>query len=367
MIFLNHGSYGACPKKVLAAQGRWRDQLEAQPCQFINTVAPGVIRRAAGNVASFIGARSEDVALVENTTCGINAVLKSLQFSPGDRVLAVDHIYNAIRNTLNFVLEPVDAKLDLVPLGLPVASADAVVDAIDQALTSNTKLLVVDHVASVSAVRFPLERIAELAQRRGISVLVDAAHAPGMLDLDVPALGVDWYVGNCHKWLCAPKGAAFLWAREDRQDGLHPTVISHDLGKGFTAEFDKIGTRDGSSWFSIPDAIAFHEELGGAALRQRNHEVAIEGATRLAEHWDTDLGAPDAMFGSMATIRLPGDRPATRAEADRIKSAMWQRHRIEAHVMPFAEALWLRISVQAYNELDEVLALAERVPELFSA
>lgn len=367
MIFLNHGSYGACPKSVLAVQADWRDQLEHQPCQFINHVAPAAIREAAASLADFIGAQSDDVVLVENTTCGINAVLKSLVFEPGDRVVVLDHVYNAIRNTLKFVLEPIGAELHVAPLGLPIESETAILEAIDAALSASTKLLVIDHVASASAVLFPVRRIAELAKARGIPVLVDAAHAPGMLDLDVPSLGVDYYIGNCHKWLCAPKGAAFLWSPKDLQAGLHPTVISHDLGKGFTFEFDKIGTRDASSWLCIPEAIRFHEELGGPELRARNRALALAGGRLLARHWGTEMGAEPEFFGSMTTIRLPGSTPATRPEADRLKSELWQQHRIEAHVMPFAGALWLRISVQAYNELADVEALADTLPAMLNA
>ena len=366
MAFLNHGSYGACPRRVLAAQAQWRDRLEAQPCQFISHEVPVELRKTAAAIAGFTGAEAKDVVLVENTTGGINAVLKSLRFEQGDRIVAIDHIYNAIKNTLNFVLKPVGAKLDLVPLGLPVMSEDAIIEAIDAALQKPARLLVIDHVASVSAVKFPVQRIAALARSHGIPVLVDAAHAPGMLELDIPALGADWYVGNCHKWLCAPKGAAFLWAREEHQEDLHPTVISHDLGKGYTFEFDKIGTRDFSSWLAVTEAIAFHRELGGTELRQRNHDVAIQGMELLIEAWKTEGGAPPNLFGSMATVRIPGNSPVTREEADRLKRELWQNNRIEAHVMPFDGALWTRISIQAYNELADVEELAAAMPACVS-
>ncbi|MEM8662720.1 MAG: aminotransferase class V-fold PLP-dependent enzyme [Pseudomonadota bacterium] len=361
MIFLNHGSYGATPRTVLDVQRVWRDRLEAQPCQFINAIAPGAIREAAGALAQFLGAEDEDLVFVENTTQGINAILRSMQFAAEDEVVVTDHVYNAVRNTLNFVLEPAGARLVVANVGLPLAR-DGLVDRVMAAASPKTRLIVIDHVASVSGVVFPVAEIAAAARARGIKVLVDGAHAPGMLDLNVPAIGADYYVGNCHKWLCAPKGAAFLWAAKARQDGLHPTVISHDLGKGFTFEFDKVGTRDASAWLSVPEAIAFHEAMGGAALRARNHAVATSAAAALAARWDTQMGAPAHLFGALATVRAPDGLPADRPTADRLKAWLWHNHRAEIHVMPFCGALWVRLSVQAYNSEDECLAVGELVP-----
>ena len=367
MTFLNHGSYGATPTEVLDVQSEWRRQLEAQPCQFINNVAPAAIRAAADELAQFLGAKGPDLGFVENTTSGINAVMRSRHFESGDEVVVTDHIYNAVRNTLNFVLKPTGAQIKVAPLGLPVSSEGDVLDAVLAAVTPRTKLIVVDHVASATAVKFPVARIAAAARARGVPVLVDGAHAPGMLNLNVPDLGVDWYVGNCHKWLCAPKGAAFLWAAKHRQEALHPTVISHDLGKGFTFEFDKIGTRDASPWLSVPAAIAFHEKLGGSSLRQRNHDVAVAGAQTLSQRLGTKTGAPDAMFGSMATVQIPTELAVDRPTAERLKSWLWSEHRAEIHIMPFDGAYWLRISVAAYNTEEECLSVEPLIKAALAA
>lgn len=361
MIFLNHGSYGATPKRVLAFQQSLRDRLEAQPCQFINNFAPGAIRNAVAEMAAFVRAEADDVGFVENTTTGINAVVNSRDIGPQDEIVIVDHVYNAVRQTLHHVIARTGASLKVVPLGLPVADDDQVLSAIQSRLTPNTALVVIDHVASLSAVVFPVRQIADICRARSIPVLVDGAHAPGMLDLDIPALGVDWYVGNCHKWLCAPKGAAILWARRDRQEGLHPTVISHDYRKGFTAEFDKIGTRDQTAWLSVPEALRFIGDLGGTDLMQRNHDVTVAAAEKLSERFATRMGAPASMFGSMATIELPGDLPSDRETAFGLKGWLWDTHNAEIHIMPFCDRLWLRISVQAYNDLDECLAIAPMV------
>jgi len=353
MLFLNHGSYGAAPHNVLEAQNTWRRQLEAQPCQFINAIAPKQIRAAASTLATFIGAKADDTVFVENTTCGLNAVLRSLTFEPGDEIVVTDHIYNATRNTVQFVAAPAGATVRIAEIGLPVAHEDDIFEAVTNALTDNTKLLVIDHVASITAVVFSVARIAAQARARGIPVLVDGAHAPGMIDLDVPSLGVDWYVGNCHKWLCAPKGAAFLWAVPERQMDLHPTVISHDLGRGFTYEFDKIGTRDASAWLSVPAAIAFHQALGGETMRARCQAVAAVEGCALAARWGTEMGAPDHLFGMMSTVRMPGEFPNDRAVSERLKAWLWAEHRAEIHIMPFSGTFWVRLSVAAYTTEEE--------------
>jgi isopenicillin-N epimerase len=367
MIFLNHGSYGAAPNAVLAAQAVWRDRLESQPCRFVSREAPAAIRAAAAELAAFLGVQAPDLGFVENTTCGINAILRSLRFASGDEILVTDHIYNAIRNTLKFVLEGTGAVVRVVEIGLPVPDSAFITERVTQALTDRTRMVLIDHVASVSAVVFPVAEIAARCRARGVPVLVDGAHGPGMLDLDITALGVDWYVGNCHKWLCAPKGAAFIWAARERQEGLHPTVISHDLGQGFAAEFDRIGTRDASAWLAVPAALAFHQELGGPALRARNHDLAVEFGEALAARLGTGTGAPPELFGSMATVRLPGTLPATRAAAEALKARLWEQHRIEIHAMPFAGTLWCRVAIQAYNSFEQCPPLGDALEEALAS
>jgi isopenicillin-N epimerase len=367
MIFLNHGSYGAAPHDVLAAQAEWRRQLEAQPCQFINAVAPQAIRDSAAALARFIGTRAEDTVFVENTTAGLNAVLRSIPLAAGDEIVISDHVYNATRNTVKFVAEAAGARVCTAQIGLPVASEDRIVDAFVEALTDRTRLVVTDHVASITAVIFPVARIVDAAHARGIPVLVDGAHGPGMVDLDVPSLGADWYVGNCHKWLCAPKGAAFLWASADRQAGLHPTVISHDLGKGFTAEFDKIGTRDASAWLSVPAALDFHGRIGGAAMRRRCHALAVAEAEALAARWSTVTGAPGTMFGTMSTVRLPDGLAVDRAVSERMKQWLWAEHRAEIHIMPFGDGFWTRFSVAAYTTEEECRAAGPLIEQAMAA
>lgn len=365
MTFLNHGSFGATPRSVLAAQDTIRLAMERQPVRFFTAEAPALLRQSAAVLASFLGARGEDLAFVDNATTGVNAVLRSVALAPGDEVLTTSYVYAAVRNTVRAACERVGARAVEVGAPLPVSGPDEVVEAVKQGFSDRTRLLVVDHVCSMSALRLPVERIVALATERGVPVLIDGAHAPGMIDLDVPALGAAWYTGNCHKWLCAAKGTAFLWARPGAaQDVLRSHVTSHHWGQPFPAEFDMIGTRDFSPWLSVGAALEFHEAMGGAALRADNRSLAFRGAGRLAEAWGRVLPGPAEMFGSIVPVEAPGGLRADEPTARAMHDGLWVRHRIEVPVYAFQGRLWIRASAQAYNEIGEYDRLAAAALEL---
>ena len=261
VAFLNLGNDGATPRDVLAAQDAWRTRMERQPIRFMGRELPAALRRAATDLAGFLGARGDDLVFVENATAGVNAVARSVSLAPGDQVLTTDYAYPAVRKALTFLCRGAGATLVEAAVPFPLEGEDQVVDAVDAALGRNTRLAVFDHVTSQTAVVFPIARLIELCRSRNVPVLVDGAHVPGMLPLDLTALGADWYTGNAHKWLFSPKGCCFLWARSDRQAALHPVVISHGLDEGFTAEFDWVGTRDASAWLAVSDAMAFYHRI----------------------------------------------------------------------------------------------------------
>lgn len=347
---LNHGAFGATPLAVLEEQARWRHAMEENPARFFMRVLPEELRRCATVVAPFLGTRPERLAFVENATVGTGSVLRALRFGPGDEILTTDHIYNALRNTLRHVAERTGAIVVEAPLPLPVPDADAVLDALRRGLSARTRLVVVDHVASPSAVTFPVAAIVALCREHNLPVLIDGAHAPGLLDLDIDAIGADWYVGNCHKWLCAPKGAAFIALADRATPPIHPLAISHAYGQGFPAEFDKVGTRDPSAWLAIPAAIDFHARLGGPALRARNRTVArAMGRSLAAETGFAPIGAED-LFQAMVALSLPDEVPATRAEASRIQGRLYERDGFETAVTMLRGRLHLRFCVQAYND-----------------
>ncbi len=353
--FLNHGSFGTAPRAVLAAAARWRQRMEANPDRFLRQVLPGALRAAASRLAVFLKARAGDLVFVENATSGVNAVLRSLQFRPGDEILSTTHTYNAVRQTIRHVCAQSGARLVEAQIALPVESEISLVKAIEDRFRKTTRLLVLDHISSPTGLIFPVQRIARLARARGIRVLVDGAHAPGQLALDLPSLGVDWYAGNCHKWLFAPKGCGFLWAdggarsgaRGGAQAGIHPPVISHGYGKGYVAEFAWTGTRDFSSWLAAPDALEFFLELNPSKLRAYNHRVVTDAARRIADAWGTALDGPPGLHGSMMAIRLP--ERLQQCDPAQLMAEWLARHRFVAAAMKVDGALWARISAQAYN------------------
>jgi isopenicillin-N epimerase len=363
LTFLNHGSFGLTPKSVLKAQARLKAEMERDPPHFFDhhRLLPRLAEARAAAAAA-LGASPEDLVFADNATTGVNAVLQSLAFPPGAEVVTTDQVYPAVRNALRHRLDPVGGKMIEAPLPWPVASDEEIVAAVQAALTPRTVLAVFDLIASRSAARFPVERLAALSRARGIPVLLDGAHGPGQLPLDLPALGADWVVGNLHKWYFAPRGCSLLWVRPERAAALHPTVISHGYGGGLAAEFGWTGTRDVTPFLSAPDALAFHRSLGGAALMERNRALAAEAAALLAQAWDTEIAGAAAQRNAMASVRVPGsERSATEEAARLLHDRLFRRHRIQAPVFPFAGALWLRISAQAYNEGPEYRRLADAV------
>jgi isopenicillin-N epimerase len=357
--FLNHGSFGAAPRAVLAAAGRWRRRMEANPDRFLHEVLPGALRAAAGRLARFLHARAQDLAFVENATSGMNAVLRSLEFRRGDEILCTTHTYNAVRQTIREVCRRTGAKLVEARIALPVDDEASLILPLERKLGRRTRLVVLDHIASPTGLVFPVRRLAALARARGAKVLVDGAHAPGQLALDIPALGVDWYSGNCHKWLFAPKGCGFLWARRSAQAGIHPPVISHGYGKGYTAEFDWTGTRDFSSWLAVPDALDFLAEMKPSRVRAHNHRLAVGAAKRISAAWDTPLDGPPDLHGSLIAIRLPA--ALQRRHAPDLTAEMLARHRIATAIMSVEGALWARISAQVYNVPEDYDRLRDAV------
>jgi isopenicillin-N epimerase len=361
VAFLNHGSFGAAPRVVLEAAEQWRRRMEANPDLFLREILPGALREAAAQLGQFLRARADDVVFVDNATAGMNAVLRSIEFRAGDEILATTHTYGAVRQAIRYVCDRTGARLIEADVSLPITEASSLVNAIKACITGRTRLVVLDHVSSPTGLIFPVAELAALARDRGAGVLIDGAHGPGQLELDVPALGADWYVGNCHKWLFAPRSCAFLWCRDEVKRELHPLAISHHYGEGFTAEFDWTGTRDFSAWLAVVDALRFFDGLGAARVRTYNHDLVVKAASGIAAAWQVPIDAPAAMHGSMIAIRLPprlqNYGPPTRETARRLQSALLAKHRIVVAIMALGDALWARISGQVYNTPEDYAKL----------
>lgn len=359
ITYLNHGGYGVTPKAVLAAQEKWRAESERNPTGFMTRTLPGALREAAGVVAGALGAAADDLVFVDNATAGVNAVLRSFPLRAGDEVLILSLAYPAVMKAAQFLCAQAGARLVVVPVTLPLAAESAVEAAVASRLSARTRLAIFDHIASASALLLPVARLAQLAHQAGARVLIDGAHAPGQIALDLPAIGADWYVGNLHKWYLAPRGCGFLWAPPEMQRDLHPIALSHGLGAGFSAEFDWTGTRDFTAALSAPAGIACHAALGGPALMARNAALARAAATGLAAAWRSELGGAPENFAAMAVVRLPlpGEASAMRAVA--LCRWLATAHRIEVAVNAVEGALWLRISAQAYNDLADYERLGQ--------
>jgi isopenicillin-N epimerase len=319
------------------------------------------MRQAAGSVAAFLGAEGKDLVFVDNATGGVNAVLRSFPFAPGDEILLTDHSYGAVTRAVEFAARDRQAIVRTVEIPYPSFDAVRLVDGVAAAIGARTRVFVIDHITSESALILPLAEIAARCRERGVLVLADGAHAPGVLPLDIPALGVDWYVANMHKWAHAPRSCGVLWAAPDQQPHLHPPVISWGLDEGFTQEFDWVGTRDPSPWLAAPEGLAFLEEMGFDAVRQYIHDLAWRSAQRLTERWGTTLSIDETSAGSMVTVPLPDALGDSAEAAKQLRSDLLFEDRIEVQLHAGHGRLWTRISAQVYNDAGDFERLATAV------
>lgn len=375
VVFLNHGSFGACPVPVLERQQRLREELEREPVRFLSRELERRLDEARAALGSFVGADPDDLAFVPNATTGVNTVLHSLRFQAGDELLTTDHAYNACRNALARTAERWGARLVTAAVPFPLADPGDVERAVLAAVTPATRLALLDHVTSPTGLVFPLERLVPALGARGVDTLVDGAHAPGMVPLDLTRLGAAYYAGNGHKWLCAPKGAAFLHVRRDRQARVRPLVTSHGASSPrtdrsrFRLEFDWTGTQEPTAWLALPEALAVLGGLlpgGWPALMARNHALALEARALLCEALAVPLPCPGSMIGALASVPLP-DAPRPQPPArDALQDALFQRFAIEAPVLawPAPPRRLLRVSCQIYNERSHYERLAQALAQL---
>ncbi len=371
VVFLNHGSFGACPRAVLQRQQELRQRLERQPVQFLARELEGLLDEARHELALLVGCDADDLAFVRNATAGVNTVLRSLAFAPGDELLVTDHEYNASRNALDFVAARAGARVVVAPIPVPVGSAQQVHDAVLGAVSARTRLCLLDHVTSPTGLVLPLESIVPALHERGVDTLVDGAHAPGMLPLALTRLGAAYYTGNCHKWLCAPKGSGFLHVRRDRQAGIRPLAISHGANSPrrdrsrFRLEFDFTGTDDVTPSLCVPAAIRFLTALlpgGLPALQAHNHDLDCRARTLLLAALGTATICPTTMLGSLASVLLPptAAAPLPPHGLDPLQVALLEQHRIEVPVMRWSTPPMrlLRVSPQIYNSIAQYEYLA---------
>ena len=373
VLHLNHGSFGATPAGVLEAQQAIRAHIEANPTRFFlegeYQERLDCTRRA---VADFVGADPAGLVFVTNATAGVNSVLRSLEpsLAPGDEILVTDHEYNACTNAAVVSASRAGAVVTTAAVPFPLDDRSEVVDAVLSAVTDRTRILLIDAVTSATGLMLP---VAELAAQLepDVRVLVDAAHAPGMIDFDVTELGASYVTANCHKWMCSAKGAAFLWVRSDRRDGMHHAVISHGYNGGWPSEgghlhaqFDWTGTHDSTAWMTIADALAAVEAMhpgGWPGVKAAIRELCLAGRDVLIEALDIEPPAPADMIGAIASVPLPPAGNSGSAIFDPLMALLRDRHRIEVPVFtwPAPPDRVLRISAHLYNQPDDYRRLAE--------
>ena len=370
-VFLNHGSFGATPTRVIEEQRRWQDLLEDEPVRFYEDLAMGFMENSRRSLAKMLQCDANDLALVENATSGVNTVLRSLIFNEGDEILVPDHAYQACRNTIDFVAERWGVKVVTVKIPFPITGPDVAFDAVMAGVTPRTVLAMIDTVTSPTGLLMPFERMVQELESNGVAVMLDAAHGIGMVPLSLDELGASYTTSNCHKWLCAPKGSAFLHVRKDRQHLIHPLTISHGMTfplgdtTRFRHEFDWTGTRDYSAACSIPYTIEVMGDMidgGWPAIMKHNHDLAIEGRRILCERLGIHAPCPDEMIACIATLELPsgGGAGIPLHEPDPLHKVLQDTYGIQVPVWSWEspKGRYIRISAQLYNHVDEYHYLA---------
>ena len=367
ITFLNHGSYGACPRPVFETYQNWQRELESQPVEFLGRRVQPLLAEARAALGDYLGTSGDNLAFVPNVTVGMNAITRSLQFGAGDQILATDHEYGAVVRTWRYYTDRRDATFVDQPIEMPLTTAEDFVEQLWAGVTPRTRIITLSHLTSATALRFPVEEVCRRARAAGIITVIDGAHAPGQIDLDLEAIGADFYTGNCHKWLSAPKGAGFIYARPERQELLDPLVISWGWQaerpgpSRFVDNFGWSGTDDPSAYLSVPAAIQFQREHDWPTVRANCRKLVQDARNRIAELTGLPEVAPDSeeFWQQLAVIPVP------RIDAGELKTRLYDDYRIEIPCVTFQGRNYVRISIQAYNTQEDVDRLVQAIREIF--
>ena len=361
VVFLNHGSFGAAPRPVFENYQKWQRRLEEQPVYFIDRELPDLLKKARGVLGKYINAPDSDLVYVPNATYGVNIVARSLGLLPGDELLTTDHEYGACVRAWQFMSLKRGFNIIQQPIHLPVGSPEETVEQFWRGVSDKTKIIFISHITSSTAQHFPVEAICARARQEGILTMVDGAHAPGQIPLDLGAVGADFYTGNAHKWLCSPKGAAFLYTRPERQPLVEPLIVGWGWGKERAFSYGSdyldylqwVGTNDVSAYLAVPAAIQFQEEFDWPTVRERCHRLLnkaldrIQHITELDPVYDSELA-----YHQMAIAPLPRQN-----DLRDVKERLLEEYHIEIPLIEWKDAHYIRVSVQGYNNQDDIDAL----------
>lgn len=363
--FLNHGSFGACPRPVMEEYQRWQLELERQPVEFLGRRFDGLMREARAALAEYVNCDPYDLVYVTNATVGLNVVARSLHLEPGDQVVTTDHEYGALNRTWQFLCEKAGAVYKRVEIPIPVSTPEDFTERIWSAVTPRTRILFLSHITSPTALLFPIQELVRRARANGILSIIDGAHAVGQVPLDLRALDADVYASNAHKWLCAPKGSAFLYVRRDVQEQIEPLVVSwgwrpeRPAPSKFVQEQEWTGTRDPASFLATPTAIRFVQENNWDAVRAECHALAHYALAKINALTGLESLSDEAWFAQMVTVPVPPCDQVT------LKTRLYDEFRIEVPVIQWNDRQFVRISIQAYNTQEDVDALVGALQKIF--
>lgn len=359
VVFLNHGSFGACPIPVFQAYQNWQHKLEEQPVKFLGRDLQGYDRIARGELGIYLNADPDDLVYVTNATFGINIIARSLKLNQGDEILTSDHEYGACDYTWEFISSKTGSIYRRQPIALPVSSVEEIVEEFWHTVTPNTKVIFLSHITSSTALRMPVETICQRARQAGILTVIDGAHAPGQIPLDIQAIGADFYVGNCHKWMLAPKGAGFLFARREVQDLVEPLVVSWGFhateattsGSNFLDYLQWTGTKDPAAALSVPCAIQFMQEHDWESVSKRCNQLLTQAIQRICALVNLPPACPlgSTFYHQLGIAPLP---PTTNLDA--LKTCLYDEYKIEIPLTQLKDQKFIRISIQAYNSQDDI-------------
>jgi isopenicillin-N epimerase len=366
IVYLNHGSFGATPTVVLEKQHQLQLATEAEAIEFYIDKLPQLLQGSKAALGDFVSTSSNNLVFVQNTTTGVNMILNSLPAQKGDEWLTTSHGYGACVHAFKHYAAKNKCKVNIAAIPYPLQSDDEIMEAIEKSITPKTTLALIDYITSATAVIFPIAKIIALLHSKNIKVIVDAAHAPGMVDFSIDTLQPDFFVANCHKWICSPKGSAFIYVAPQHQQLVHPLVISHynDMAEGTAAhwsnQFMWDGTHDYTPYIAVKDALAYMPTLingGWDAVKKHNHQLVWQAANKIANALQVPLPAPENMVGSICNIPMPdGVAPALKFHSNvELKNTLFHKYQIEVPVFlfPAAPQQWLRISTQLYNSMEQ--------------
>ncbi len=366
IIFLNHGSFGACPRPVFEDYQRWQRELERQPVEFLGRRFDDLMRAARESLAQYVNCDADDLVYVPNATTGLNIVARSLQLNAGDEIVTTDHEYGALNRTWEFLCEKSGAVYKRVPIPIPVTTPEDFIERVWSAVTPRTRVLFLSHITSPTALLFPIQELVRRARESGILSIIDGAHTVGQIPLDLRALDADVYSSNCHKWLCAPKGSAFLYVRRAMQNQIEPLVVSWGwhpekiTATRFVQEQEWQGTRDIAAYLATPRAIQFLQEQDWDTVRAECHALALYTQQKICAQFGLEPLSTPEWFAQMVTIPLP---PCDR---ERVKTRLYDEFRIEVPIIEWNGRQFVRVSLQAYNARVDVDALADALAKMFA-